>query len=42
MTLNLAKFGIDKVFMNPALTVSAQLSTPPTEPVTYALQICHG
>jgi hypothetical protein len=42
MTLNLTKFGIDKDFMNPALTVSAQLSTPPSEPVTYALQICHG
>ncbi len=42
MTLNLAKFGVDKDFMNPALTVSAQLSAPPTAPVTYALQICHG
>ncbi|MDT5115647.1 MAG: hypothetical protein QOE30_1386 [Mycobacterium sp.] len=42
MTLNLAQFGLDKDFMNPALTVSAQLSTPPSEPVTYALQICHG
>ncbi len=42
MTLNLAKFGVDKGFMNPALTVSAQLGTPPSDPVTYALQICHG
>jgi hypothetical protein len=42
MTLNLTKFGINTEFVNPALTVSAQLSAPPGEPVTYALQICHG
>ncbi|WAC92197.1 DUF2510 domain-containing protein [Mycobacterium sp. Aquia_213] len=42
MTLNLSKFGFDKDFVNPALTVSSQLDVPPAEPVTYALQICHG
>jgi hypothetical protein len=42
MTLNLTKFGVDKDFVNPALTVSSRLSTPPGEPVTYAVQICQG
>ncbi|WP_133250969.1 DUF2510 domain-containing protein [Mycobacterium montefiorense] len=42
MTLDLSKFGIDNEFVTPALTVSSELGGPADEPVTYALQICHG
>lgn len=42
MMLNLTKFGIQKDFVNPALTVSSQLDAPPEEQLTYALQVCHG
>ncbi|CDO91003.1 hypothetical protein AWC29_14660 [Mycobacterium triplex] len=42
MTLNLTQFGIQREFVNPALTVASALDAPPVEPVTYALQICHG
>jgi hypothetical protein len=42
ISLDLTKFGIDKGFVNPALTVSSQLNTPPSASIGYAAQICHG
>jgi hypothetical protein len=42
MTLNLTQFGIKKEFVNPAVTVASRLDATAGEPVTYALQICHG
>jgi hypothetical protein len=42
ISLDLAKFGIDKALVNPGLTVSSQLNTKPPAVVGYAAQICHG
>jgi hypothetical protein len=41
ISLDLTKFRIDKGFVNPALTVSSQLNTPPSATIGYAAQICH-
>jgi hypothetical protein len=42
ISLDLTKFGIDKGFVNPALTVSSQLNRSPGATNGYAAQICHG
>lgn len=42
MTLNLTKFGIQRDFVSPTLTVSSQLDARGGEPMAYALQVCHG
>jgi hypothetical protein len=42
ISLDLTKFGINKGFVNPTLTVSSVLNTPPSATIGYAAQICHG
>jgi hypothetical protein len=42
ISLDLTKFGIENALVSPQLTVLSQLNTPPSAPVMYATQICHG
>ncbi|MCV7341311.1 hypothetical protein MHAE_17473 [Mycobacterium haemophilum DSM 44634] len=42
ISLDLAKLGITDGLVNPGLTISSWLTTPPSAAARYAAQICHG